>query len=422
MLLLTFYNVRSERELMDTVPERIDWLWFLGYDLDSEIPDHSVLSKARKRWGVEAFRQFFERIVWQCVEAGQVDGEKIFMDSSLIEADASNSSVVDRQSLRYQVGRHYKTLEARLTEHDDNYGKHNEVNRRFVSPTDPDAAIVRRGTAKLTYQTHRAVDGEAEVITAVTVTPGDVNEAHVMTALMDTHADNTGRTAKTIVADSKYGTIENFLACYDRGVAAHIPDLHDKMTRRSLKEGIYPEDRFTYDAEQDVYICPAGQMLKPATLHKERQKIEYRISKKTCAACSHKSACTRSKTGRSIQRHVRHEDLQCMRESSKTVLARKDIQTRQHLMERSFARGTRYGFDQARWRGLWRVNIQEYLICAVQNIQILIREGKKRGLAVAMRAAAVRTLETVDRSVAEMLHLQPFAHLVIVTTRCLEHA
>ena len=50
MLLLFFtYSVRSERELMDTIPLRLDWLWFLGYDLDSEIPDHSVLSKARVR-------------------------------------------------------------------------------------------------------------------------------------------------------------------------------------------------------------------------------------------------------------------------------------------------------------------------------------------------------------------------------------
>ena len=50
MLLLILYNVRSERELMDTIPLRLDWLWFLGYDLDHEIPDHSVLSKARVRW------------------------------------------------------------------------------------------------------------------------------------------------------------------------------------------------------------------------------------------------------------------------------------------------------------------------------------------------------------------------------------
>ena len=58
MLLLVLYNVRSERELTATLPERLDWLWFLGLELDSEIPDHSVLSKARRRWGVELFRGF----------------------------------------------------------------------------------------------------------------------------------------------------------------------------------------------------------------------------------------------------------------------------------------------------------------------------------------------------------------------------
>ncbi len=40
-------------------------------------------------------------------------------------------------------------------------------------------------------------------------------------------------------------------------------------------------------------------------------------------------------------------------------------------MERSFARSTRYGFDRARWRGLWRVAIQEYVVCALQNIMTL---------------------------------------------------
>jgi hypothetical protein len=46
-------------------------------------------------------------------------------------------------------------------------------------------------------------------------------------------------------------------------------------------------------------------------------------------------------------------------------------------MERSFARGTRYGFDRARWRGLWRVQIQEYLISAIQNIEVLLKYGDK---------------------------------------------
>ena len=90
--------MRSEREMMLTLPERLDWLWFLGYDLEDEIPTHSVLSKARSRWGVETFKRFFDRIVKQCLEAGLIDGSTLFVDASLIEADASNNSVIDTES------------------------------------------------------------------------------------------------------------------------------------------------------------------------------------------------------------------------------------------------------------------------------------------------------------------------------------
>src|SRR3990172_6718403 len=178
MLLLVFYNVRSERELMETLPERLDWLWFLDFDLDTEIPNHSVLSKARKRWGEESFRGFYERVVWQCnktssaqvVEKGLADGRKIFVDSSLIQADASNNSVVDTQSLRGYLNESYKELEKRLEEErEDEEGNDDEsggVNSRYISTTDPDASIVRTsGKAKLRYQTHRAVDSAYEVIT-----------------------------------------------------------------------------------------------------------------------------------------------------------------------------------------------------------------------------------------------------------------
>jgi transposase len=61
MLLLFLDDIKSERELMRIIPERLDYLWFLGYGLDDEIPDHSVLSKARKRWGKEVFLSLFSR-------------------------------------------------------------------------------------------------------------------------------------------------------------------------------------------------------------------------------------------------------------------------------------------------------------------------------------------------------------------------
>src|SRR6202167_1084209 len=74
LFLLFFDAVKSERELMRIVPERLDYLWFLGYGLDDEIPDHSVLSKARVRWGREVFEKFFVRTVGQCGAGGLGDG------------------------------------------------------------------------------------------------------------------------------------------------------------------------------------------------------------------------------------------------------------------------------------------------------------------------------------------------------------
>lgn len=406
MLLLVLYNVRSERELMDTVPERLDWLWFLGYELDAEIPDHSVLSKARKRWGVETFKVFFERIVWQCVEAGLVDGSKIFIDSSLIEADASNNSVVDTYSLKRHLNKSYKELEKRLEEQDiyvsEERRSKGEVNKRYISTTDPEAAIVRQGAGKpkLSYKTHRAVESCYEIITATEVTAGDVNEAHRMTELMDAHQDNTLHKAETVVADSKYGTIENYLSCYDRAVKAHIPDLKKAQENRHIKEGIYSEDKFTYDSQTDTYLCPSGVSLKKKSLHESRQSIDYAAPKKECSKCELKPQCTQNKSGRTIKRHLRQDKLDIMRANVRLKAAKKDIRTRQHLMERSFARGKRYGYDRSRWRGLWRVQIQEYMTAAIQNIEALIRHAKGP-VRVAMTGAMMDTIKTGAASIID---------------------
>jgi transposase len=377
MLLLIFYNVRSERELMDTLPERLDWLWFLDFTIESPIPDHSVLSKARKRWGEEAFKHFFEMIVNQCIQAGLVDGSKIFMDSSLIDADASNSSIVDTHSLKKHLNDTYKELEKRLDTTDDKVDFGKTVNTRYVSTTDPDASIIRHALdkPKLRYKTHRTVDGLHEVITAVKVTPGVRDEGHEMAALIEIHERNTDSIVMTVVADSKYGTKENLLSCHDKKISAHMPTIKAINHATSSRKGIFAEERFTYHKENDTYTCPAGKILKKRTVHEDKQNIEYAASTKDCKVCELRPQCTRSKGPRSIQRHVRQEELDSMLAITRTYTAKRDLRTRQHLMERSFARSTRYGFDRARWRGTWNVSIQEYLVSAIQNIETLVRNA-----------------------------------------------
>lgn len=374
MVLLIFYNVRSERELMATMPERNDWIWFIDFDIDDEIPDHSVLSKARRRWGKDAFKHFFERIVCQCVEAGLVDGSKIFMDSSLIQADASDNSIIDMGSLKSQLNRHYKELEARLEESSENGEGSKGINSTHLSTTDPDASIVskRKVRSQLSFKVHRAVDEKSEVITATEVTSGAVNEGHLLPNLMDQHTENTQSQVEVVTGDSQYGTVKNYLECLDRDIKAHIPPLKDGQTRK----GRFSDEAFSYDPADDTYRCPAGQRLKCRRYDPIRQSFQYECKAKVCKACSLRDKCTDSKMGRRVRRHLRHDEVRLMRERAQSSSSRKDIRTRQHLMERSFARAVRFGFKRARWRRLWRVQIQEYLTATIQNILTLVGHTK----------------------------------------------
>ena len=70
--------------------------------------------------------------------------------------------------------------------------------------------------------------------------------------------------------------------------------------------------------------------------------------------------------------------------------ARRDRRRRQWLMEGSFGRAANeHGFKRSRWRRLWRQEIQDWLIAAVQNVKLLLRAGGKN---VASGAAAMRVV------------------------------
>src|SRR5215212_4147195 len=62
-LVMFFEGIRSERQLMRVVADRLSLRWYLGYDLTEPLPDHSSLSHIRERYGLDVFLLFFETIV-----------------------------------------------------------------------------------------------------------------------------------------------------------------------------------------------------------------------------------------------------------------------------------------------------------------------------------------------------------------------
>jgi transposase len=80
-LVMFFEGIRSERELMRQAADRLSVLWYLGYNLNESLPDHSSLTRIRTRYGVEVFRRFFETVVDQCQQAGLVWGKELYADA-----------------------------------------------------------------------------------------------------------------------------------------------------------------------------------------------------------------------------------------------------------------------------------------------------------------------------------------------------
>ena len=380
MFLLFWDDVPSERELMERLPERLDYLWFIGYGLDDAVPNHSVLSKARSRWGKDVFQQVFVRTVQQCMEAGLIDGGKLHVDSSLIDANASKDSILKGSPELVEA---YKQLyQAQETKLADVTNPENVVgvNDTHVCASDPDAAITSRGKggSRPRYHHHRGIDDAHGVITAVETTPGSIAENKKLVELIDQHEQNTQKPVHTVIGDSKYGTKENLVKCVQRNIAPHLGVVDGKQINQKHRSEIYDESHFTYDSTTDTYRCPAGQTLTKNHYHPRRHSYEYRAPAQTCAQCVLRSKCTRAKrVGRTLKRYESSAELQLGQKIARSEAARRDRRRRQHLMERSFARAANeHGFKRSRWRRLWRQQIQDWLIAAVQNVKTLLRRRR----------------------------------------------
>lgn len=221
-LVLFFEGLRSERQVMRVVADRLSLRWYVGYDLTEALPHHSSLTRIRERYGVAVFRRFFEAIVEHCGAARLVWGKELFVDSTDVEANASIDSLRPRFAVEaHLAGLFDEQVEAdggdaggreepkptplpvvltdearadlakRAADRHDWIGGMGRPDRTQtsgtyrrtadfrVSTTDSDASPLRpNGTgARLGYHDHYVVDGgRARIMLTALVTPAEVQD------------------------------------------------------------------------------------------------------------------------------------------------------------------------------------------------------------------------------------------------------
>lgn len=90
-------------------------LFFIGYDIDEELPWHSTLSRTRKLYGEEVFLSLFRKVLSMCIEKGMVSGKRQAIDSAYIKANASMDSLLEKEVV--ESSQAYLDV---LNENDDN--------------------------------------------------------------------------------------------------------------------------------------------------------------------------------------------------------------------------------------------------------------------------------------------------------------
>jgi hypothetical protein len=89
-----------------------------------------------------------------------------------------------------------------------------------------------------------------------------------------------------VTGDGKYGTVENIAAVEESGICAYL-GLHEAGGRGS---DFFPKSAFTYDAEKDLYLCPAGETLRALgdaqDIRSRGKVVTYRARGSVCAVCS----------------------------------------------------------------------------------------------------------------------------------------
>jgi transposase len=432
-LIAFFEGITSERRLMETAQLNLAHRWYLGYDLDEPLPDHSSLSKIRSRYGVETFQRFFERIVQLCMEAGLVEGDELYIDATKVEADASIASLRPRLSLA-TAQEHVRLVfeedsapqeqlppSAPSTEGDGQeeaaartsaktreaslfrsliegyrharrgllWSKKNYVRIADlrVSHTDPDAKPMRAGgsKAKLGYHDQYVVDGgRARIILATLVTSASVMENSPMLDLVRWLRFRWHLRPKQATGDKAYATLENIKGLEDDGIKAYVP-----LPNWSRRPGFYGQEQFTYLPGRDIYVCPQGQEL---TRRKSSQRAGahfYRAAAGVCQACPVLSACTSSSRGRTIRRPFDQEYVERVRRYHDTESCMRAIRKRQAWVEPLFAEAkTRHGLRRFHLRGIEKVNMEALLIASGQNLKRFL---KYSGTGPVSRASALLT-------------------------------
>lgn len=387
------YGIRSSRKLELALHHNLSFIWLAG----GLKPDFKTIARFRRE-NRQALKQVLRDCARVCLKLGVITGDILFVDGSKFRANAGNHS----SWTAAQCEEHLRQIDQRIEEilHEcervdtqeaqepsqvhlqeelaQQRGRQERIatalqqlqeeDRARVNLTDPDCARMRgRQGVHASYNSQIVVDEQHGLLVQADVV-SDPNDRQQFAPQIAAAAAVTGKTPTVAGADNGYYSgveLEQMTA-----VATQVLVPARQPTAPSPP---FAKGRFTYVADENVYVCPAGQRLPYRRTCAERHWHEYQLDGGTCCACEHYPECTRGRNGRKIVRYFNEDLRDRLRQQFEPPASRAVYRRRKQTAELPFGHIKRnLGAGQFLLRGLAGVRAEMALLASCFNVARLI--------------------------------------------------
>jgi transposase len=329
------YGVKSSRKLERELHNNLSFIWLMK----NLKPDHKTIAEFRRK-NKQALKNALKLCARLCLKLGLIQGNILFVDSTKVRANAGRAHQHGKKWYRKQLKKVDQRIEQLLAECErvdqreagrssmvkmpeelknqqqlkasiesalaelagqserTKDGKDRKVNR-----VDPQSRQMksRQGTHP-SYAVQSVVDDQNGLIVQIDAV-NDANDTSQLADQIKAAEENLNHDCQIACADAGYSNIDQIEKIESEQRSVLVPSQRQTSDK---SPGPFDKSRFVYDPKQDCYLCPQGyRLIFRRFQDKAHKKRDYRIEQPAlCRACGHFGVCTKSKSGRTITRHV----------------------------------------------------------------------------------------------------------------------
>ena len=367
--------------------------WFIGYNINEEVPDHSTYSQNYRRkfskLESDILQTVFDKVIDLLIEHDCLDLTTVYIDSTNTKAYA-NKKKNHKEIVQIEAKRYQKELETEIAikglyEQDLTEEEFIEEVRQIikcneevdseevigekeviVSDTDSDAGMLYKSDKEkmFGYNTSVICDNNNYILTVDT----NASNMHDSVSFYQSYENLTKHFDITdidyFVGDAAYLTSHICKTLIENNLTPALP-----YSRLGYRKNYFKKYEFVYDEYNDIYICPNVKDLIPTgKINKDGYKI-YKADEHDCSNCPFKEKCTKGKY-KQILRHVWEEYKEMANEYRHHEDVKEIYRQRPAHIERVFADGKmKFGLTKTYFRGKEKVHRELTLLYACMNLK-----------------------------------------------------